>query len=245
MRAPTTGSSSPATARSSTPGRRPAEAPSTRTTAPIRTDRAPDVRGRAQRGFGRVVEPFAKLVSRGRGGGALVVRLRGATVLDLCTGWADRAQTRPWQPETLALSFSTTKGIASTVIHRLAERGELAYDEPVATYWPEFAAGGKGGVTVRELLTHPAGLWSVRAVAERPEDLLDHLEMEERLAARAVRAPTQGSAYHAITYGWLVAGLARRVTGRGLADLVHTEVAEPLGVDGLHIGVNETARELV
>jgi CubicO group peptidase (beta-lactamase class C family) len=206
----------------------------------------PAVRGHAEPGFTRAVEAFDKLVTRGRGGGALVVRQRGETVLDLCTGWADRAHTRPWQPETLALSFSTTKGIASTVIHRLAERGELAYDEPVATYWPEFAAGGKGRVTVRHLLTHRAGLWSVRAVAERPEDLLDHLAMEERLAARTVRAPTQRSAYHAITYGWLVAGLARRVTGgRGLAELARTEVAEPLGVDGLHIGVNETAREFV
>src|SRR4051794_12015534 len=147
-------------------------------------------------------------MARGRGGGALVVRVRGETVLDLCTGWTDRAHTRPWKPDTLALSFSTTKGVASTVIHRLAERGELAYDEPVATYWPEFAAGGKGRVTVRDLLTHRAGLWSVRAVAERPEDLLDHIAMEERLAARTVRAPTERSAYHAITYGWLVAGLA-------------------------------------
>jgi CubicO group peptidase (beta-lactamase class C family) len=206
----------------------------------------PAVRGHAEDGFGDAVESFANLVTRGRGGGALVVRLRGETVLDLCTGWADRAGTRPWTPETLALSFSTTKGIASTVIHRLAERGELAYDEPVAIYWPEFAAGGKGRVTVRDLLTHRAGLWSVRAVAERPEDLLDHLAMEERLAARAVQAPTERSAYHAITYGWLVAGLARRVTGgRGLAELVRTEIAEPLGVEGLHIGVNETARELV
>jgi CubicO group peptidase (beta-lactamase class C family) len=204
----------------------------------------PDVRGHADPGFARAAEAFGKLVTRGRGGGALVVRRRGETVLDLCTGWADRAHTQAWTPETLALSFSTTKGIASTVIHRLAERGELAYDEPIATYWPEFAAGGKERVTVRDLLTHRAGLWSVRAVAERPEDLLDHLAMEERLAARTVRAPTRRSAYHAITYGWLVAGLARRVTGgRGLAELVRTEVAEPLGVEGLHIGVNETARE--
>jgi CubicO group peptidase (beta-lactamase class C family) len=206
----------------------------------------PEVRGHAAPGFGRAVESFAKLVTRGRGGAALVVRLRGETVLDLCTGWADRAHTRPWRPETLALSFSTTKGIASTVIHRLAERGELAYDEPVATYWPEFGAGGKGRVTVRDLLTHRAGLWSVRAVAERPEDLLDHVAMEERLAARAVRAPTERSAYHALTYGWLIAGLARRVTGgRGLAELVRTEIAEPLGVEGLHIGVDETTRDVV
>ncbi|MGN6168426.1 MAG: serine hydrolase domain-containing protein, partial [Solirubrobacteraceae bacterium] len=206
----------------------------------------PGVRGHAEREFGPVVASFGKLVTRGRGGGALVVRLGGKTVLDLCTGWADRAHTRPWQPETLGVSFSTTKGVASMVVHRLAERGELAYDEPIATYWPEFAAGGKGRVTVRDLLTHRAGLWSVRAVAERPADLLDHLAIEERLAARAVRAPTERSAYHAITYGWLVAGLARRVSGgRGLAELVRTEVAEPLGVEGLHIGVNENTREFV
>jgi CubicO group peptidase (beta-lactamase class C family) len=206
----------------------------------------PTVWGHAEPNFGPAVESFAKLATRGRGGAALVVRLRGQTVLDLCTGWADRAHTRPWTPETLALSFSTTKGVASTVIHRLAERGELAYDEPIATYWPEFAVGGKDRVTVRDLLTHRAGLWSVRAVAERPADLLDHLAMEERLAARTVRAPTERSAYHAITYGWLVAGLARRVSGgRGLAELARTEVAEPLGVEGLHIGVDETTRELV
>ena len=206
----------------------------------------PGVRGSVTPAFRPAAEAFGKLVTRGRGGGALTVRVNGETVLDLCTGWADRAHTRPWTPETLALSFSTTKGVASTVVHRLAERGALAYDEPIATYWPEFAAGGKERVTVRDLLTHRAGLWSVRAVAERPEDLLDHLEMERRLAARAVRAPTQRSAYHAITYGWLVAGLARRVTGgRGLAELVRSEVAGPLGVDGLHIGVDETAREFV
>jgi CubicO group peptidase (beta-lactamase class C family) len=206
----------------------------------------PGVDGHAELPFGRAADAFGRLVTRGRGGGALVVRVGGETVLDLCTGFADRAHTRPWTPRTLALSFSTTKGVASTVVHRLAERGALAYDEPVATYWPEFGAGGKERVTVRDLLTHRAGLWSVRAVAERPEDLLDHLAMEEKLAARAVRAPTERSAYHAITYGWLVAGLARRVTGgRGLAELVQSEVAGPLGVDGLHIGVDETAREFV
>jgi CubicO group peptidase (beta-lactamase class C family) len=206
----------------------------------------PGVDGHARLDFGRAADAFGRLVTRGRGGGALVVRIGGETVLDLCTGWADRAHTRPWTPATLALSFSTTKGVASTVVHRLVEHGALAYDEPIATYWPEFAAGGKERVTVRDLLTHRAGLWSVRAVADRPQDLLDHLEMEARLAARTVTAPTERSAYHAITYGWLVAGLARRVTGgRGLAELVRTEVAEPLGVDGLHIGVNETAREFV
>src|SRR4051812_37531327 len=201
--------------------------------------------GHVEPGYEPVRKAFSRIVGRRSGGGALTVKVRGETVVDLMTGYADQARTRPWTPETLAISFSTTKGVASTVIHRLADRGELAYDEPVASYWPEFGAGGKERVTVRDLLTHRAGLSSVRAVAARAEDLLDHIALEEKLAARTVRAPTGRSAYHAITYGWLVAGLARRITGRGLAELARTEVTEPLGITGLHIGVPDEAREFV
>src|SRR3954466_1761336 len=203
------------------------------------------VAGETAPGFEPVRRAFERIVGSRSGGGALTVRLRGETVVDLMTGYADRAHTRPWTPEQLAISFSTTKGVASTVIHRLADRGELAYDEPVAAYWPEFAQGVKERVTVRELLTHRAGLSSVAAVAPRAEDLLDHVGLEDKLAARAVHAPTTRSAYHAITYGWLLAGLARRITGRGLAELARTEVTEPLGITGLHIGVPDEAREFV
>ena len=203
------------------------------------------VAGKAAPGFEPVRRAFERIVGRGAGGGALAVQVRGETVVDLWTGVADRAGARPWTPDTLAISFSTTKGVASTIIHRLADRGELDYDEPVASYWPEFGAGGKGRVSVRDLLTHRAGLHNVGAVAARMEDLLDHVAMEARLAARAVPAPTTRSAYHAITYGWLLAGLARRITGCGLADLARTEITEPLGIDGLHIGVPADARERV
>ena len=190
--------------------------PSRRSRAARRSRGPVVVSGTTAPAFAPVASAFGRLVARGPGGGALAVRLRGETVVDLWTGSADRRGARPWTPDTVAISFSTTKGVASTIVHRLADRGELGYDEPVATYWPEFAAGGKERVTVRDLLTHRAGLHDVRAVADSAEELLDHLAMEERLAARAVRAPTERSAYHAITYGWLVAGLARRVTGQGL-----------------------------
>jgi CubicO group peptidase (beta-lactamase class C family) len=195
--------------------------------------------------FRPLAQVFGRLVGRGAGGGAMVVRLRGETVADLSVGWADRARTRRWTPETLAISFSTTKGVASTVVHRLADRGLLAYDDPIAKHWPEFRAGGKERVTVRDLLTHRAGLHSVQAVADTAEDILDHHAMEEKLAARATHAPTARSAYHAITYGWLVAGLLRRVTGRGMAELIRTELAEPLGVDGLHLGAPAEIQERV
>jgi CubicO group peptidase (beta-lactamase class C family) len=195
--------------------------------------------------FAPVAPVFRRLLGDGSGGGALVVRLRGETVVDLCTGSADRAGSRPWTPETLALSFSTTKGATSTVLHRLVERGLLGYDDPVAAHWPEFAAGGKGAITVRELLTHRAGLSSVQAIADRAEEMLDHLAMEERLAARAVLAPTSRSAYHAITYGWLLSGLARRVTGHGMRELVASELAAILGTDGLNIGAPGGAWERI
>ena len=193
--------------------------------------------GRVDPGFEPVARAFARMLQGGPGGGALVVRQRGRTVVDVWTGFADVAGTLPWRRETLGLSFSTTKGLASTVIHRLAERGLIDYDEPVAAYWPEFGVAGKHRVTVRELLTHRAGLYSVRAVAREAGEILDHLEMEARLAAapRAWHSPRP--AYHAITYGWLVAGLARRVTGEGMAALARREVAEPLGIDGLFVGM--------
>jgi CubicO group peptidase (beta-lactamase class C family) len=193
--------------------------------------------------FAPVRQVFDRWVARTPGGGSLVVRVKGETVVDLWGGTMDRHGERPWGRETLGLSFSTTKGIASTVIHRLADRGLLDYDEPVATYWPEFGAGGKEGITVRDVLTHRAGLFNVRAVAKRAEDLLDHLAMEERLAALERPGPTRRSAYHAITYGWLVAGIARRVTGKGMAELAQVEVAKPLGADGLHIGIPSAGPE--
>ena len=139
--------------------------------------------------------------------------------------------------DTVTISFSTTKGVASTVIHRLADRGLIDYDAPVATYWPEFAAAGKRFITVRRLMSHQAGLHSMVDLVRSPEELLDHVAIEDRLAARAPDPLPGHPGYHAITYGWLVAGLARRVTGRGMADLVRSELAEPLGTNGLNIGM--------
>ena len=122
------------------------------------------------------------------------------------------------------------------VIHRLADRGLIDYDLPVAGYWPEFAAAGKDRITVRELLSHRAGLYDVQAVAHNADELLDHIGMEHRLAAATPQGSPGRPAYHAITYGWLASGLARAVTGKGMRDLVRTELAEPLGTSGLEIG---------
>ncbi len=195
--------------------------------------------------FRPLAAAFHRLVGHAAGGGAMVVRQHGRVVANLCVGTVDRRGLRPWTPQTLAVSFSTTKGIASAVVHRMVDRGVLGYDDRVSAHWPEFAAGGKKYVTVRELMSHRAGLHSVQAIANNAEEILDHLAMEERLAAREVQAPTTRSAYHAITYGWLIAGLMRRLTGHSLRDLVRTELAEPLGTDGLNIGAPDTGRERI
>ena len=131
--------------------------------------------------------------------------------------------------------FSATKGMASTVIHRLVDRGLIDYDAPVAEYWPEFGANGKSDITVREVMRHRAGLSHLNGVSKA--DLMDHLMMEERIAAAPVNRLLYGkTAYHALTYGWLMSGLARAVTGKGMRELIREELAEPLNTDGLHLG---------
>ncbi|MGZ5412092.1 MAG: serine hydrolase domain-containing protein [Solirubrobacterales bacterium] len=201
------------------------------------SERAPTIApgGFVEPGFEPVAEEFRRMMARGPGGGAVTVRAGERVLAELQIGWEDRARTRRWERDSQALGFSASKGLPAMVLHRLADRGLIAYDEPVASFWPDFAASGKGRLTVRELLSHRAGLYDVRAIAEGPRDLLDHLLMEERLAAAPSHLPGRPG-YHAFTFGWLAAGLARAVTGKGMRELVRTELAEPLGTPGLEIG---------
>ena len=168
------------------------------------------------------------------GGGALAVYVDGLPVVDVWKGWADRGGHLPWSADTAPMVFSASKGMAATVIHRLADRGLIDYEAPVAEYWPEFAANGKSAMTVREVMRHQAGLSGLRGATK--EDLLDHVVMEERLAAAAPGRLLGKSAYHALTFGWLMSGLARAVTGKDMRVLFREELAEPLNSDGFHLG---------
>ncbi|WP_431972215.1 serine hydrolase domain-containing protein [Nocardia sp. bgisy134] len=193
------------------------------------------VGGSAAAEFGPLVRAFTRAFGHRRGaGGALAVHLNGEPLVDI---WVGAAGEQDWTHETGSIIFSATKGITATVIHRLADRGLLDYNAPVAEYWPEFAANGKGGITVRQVMTHSAGLSALAPIAKSPDDILDHELMERRLAAatpdRLLGVPT----YHALTYGWLLAGLARGITGKSMGELFRTEVSEPLGIDGLHLGL--------
>jgi len=193
------------------------------------------VQGVADPNFSCAVRSFANLFPHPRfGGGALAVYLDGQPVVDVWTGWADRRGRAHWGADTGAMVFSATKGVASTVIHRLVDRGLIDYDAPVAEYWPEFAANGKATITVRDVMWHRAGLSNLRGVRKR--ELLDHRHMEERIAAAPVGRFFGKPAYHALTYGWLLSGLARAVTGSSMRDLFRIEVAGPLDTDGIHLG---------
>jgi len=172
------------------------------------------------------------------GGAAVAVYLRGELVVDAWTGVRNLAGD-PWARDTIAMSFSTTKGVVSTVLHRLVDRGLVDYDAPVARYWPEFAQAGKEGVTVRHLLTHSAGMHGARALVVEPEDILDWDRMTARLAA-AAPAWAVGSrpGYQALTYGWLVGEVIRRAGGYAtVSEAVRREIAEPIDADGMFVGV--------
>jgi CubicO group peptidase (beta-lactamase class C family) len=193
------------------------------------------VHGAADPHFACAVRSFASTFHGSRfGGGALSVYLDGEPVVDVWTGYADRRGRVPWTADTATMVFSATKGMASTVIHRLVDRGLIEYDVPVAQYWPEFGANGKADITVRQIMRHQAGLSALRGASL--QDLLDHELMERRLAAARPGYSFGKSAYHALTYGWLLSGLARAVTGESMGELIRTELAEPLGTDGLHLG---------
>ncbi|MEC3917714.1 serine hydrolase domain-containing protein [Nocardia sp. CDC160] len=192
------------------------------------------VHGTADPRFASAVTTFARFFAhRTTNGAALAVYQHGEPVVDIWAGSAD-AHGTPWTAETGAMIYSASKGVSATVLARLADRGLLDYSAPVAEYWPAFGANGKSRITVTELLSHRAGLSALPATT--PAEVLDHELMEERLAAAKPDHLLGIPIYHALTIGWLMTGLARAITGHDMARLYRTEIAEPLGIDGIHLG---------
>lgn len=188
------------------------------------------IEGTAAPGFERVADAFAAAASAS-GGSALAVRVAGRTVVDLWQGVADEHPARRWQANTPAVIFSGTKGLVAILVARLVEAGELELDRSAATYWPEFAAGGKGAITVREILSHRAGLAALREDVDLAT-ALNWSAITERLAAEEpLWKPGSAYGYHALTYGWLAGELIRRVTGASIGARFGSEIADPLSAD--------------
>jgi CubicO group peptidase (beta-lactamase class C family) len=164
-------------------------------------------------------------------GASFCATLNGETVVDLWGGFADAEKTRPWEKDTIVNVYSTTKTMTFLCALMLADRGQLDFDAPVAKYWPEFAANGKSEIKVSHLMAHSAGLSGWREKITK-DDLYDWDKVVSLLAAQApLWPPGTQSGYHAITQGYLVGEVVRRITGRSIGTFFRQEVAEPLGAD--------------
>ncbi|MFH8801991.1 serine hydrolase domain-containing protein [Streptomyces sp. NPDC017936] len=196
------------------------------------SEHVPQVHGHCDERFAAVRTAFEEnFRERGELGAAVAVTVDGVTVADLWGGWADAARTRAWERDTLVNVWSTSKGPVALCAHVLADRGLLDLDAPVAAYWPEFAAAGKERVLVRHLLSHRAGLSGLRE-PHSLEQLYDWELTTARLAATEPWwEPGTRSGYHALTYGFLVGEVVRRVTGLLPGAFLEREVTGPLGID--------------
>jgi CubicO group peptidase (beta-lactamase class C family) len=186
--------------------------------------------GHADVGFDAVADAFEANVASGRElGGAVSLVRDGHVVVDLWAGVADRRTGRPWTRHTPVVIFSCTKGLMTIALYRLVEEGRLDLDAPVADHWPGFAANGKGAITVRDVLTHRAGLAALDATLTR-EELLSWDPVIAAIEAQPpLWEPGSGYTYHAKTFGWLTGEIVRRVTGMSPGAWFRRTVAAPLG----------------
>lgn len=200
--------------------------------------------GFVQDRFAAVRDVFdASLASGADVGASYCATVEGETVVDIWGGHADEAKTRAWEKDTIVNVYSTTKTMTALTALLVADRGELDFDAPVSRYWPEFAEGGKADVKVSHLMSHSAGLsgW------KEPIAKHDFYDWEKCTALLAAQEPfwKPGTApgYHAVTQGYLVGEVVRRITGKSLGTVFREEIAGPLGAD-FHIGLpaSEDAR---
>jgi CubicO group peptidase (beta-lactamase class C family) len=190
------------------------------------------IHGEVAPGYEPVREAFGRnFAEHGEIGGAVAVYVDGEKKVDLWGGLADELGGRVWTPDTIVVVFSVTKGAAATLCARLAEQGRLDLDAPVARYWPEFATNGKAGVTIRQVLSHTAGLPVIEDDLTL-EQLIDGRSVAAALARqRPIWAPGTRHGYHGLTFGWLIGEIVARATGQTVGELFGTEIAVPLKLD--------------
>ena len=189
--------------------------------------------------FTRVKQIFAKNLKSGLDVGAsFAATIDGEFVIDMWGGYADAAKTRPWEEDTIVNVYSTTKIMTVLCIHMLVDRGLLDLDAPVAKYWPEFAQAGKEELPVRYILSHTSGLPGFEK-SIKFKVLYDWDRIINLLAAQKPWwEPGTKSGYHAVTHGYLLGELVRRITGKTVGTFFREEVATPLNAD-FHIGLPE------
>ncbi|MEU5848449.1 serine hydrolase domain-containing protein [Saccharopolyspora shandongensis] len=204
-----------------------------------------DLEHGVEEGWGKLADVFrANFEAPGEVGAACSVYVGGRPVANLWGGLADREANRPWRKNTIVQVASTTKGATAICAHLLAQRGELDLDAPVARYWPEFGANGKEQIKVRWLLSHQAGLPLVDGPLTFEQACAWHPVIRALEAQKPLWRPGTEHVYHAITYGFLVGEVVRRITGKSLGTFFAEEVAAPLGLSAW-IGLPEEHEERV
>ena len=198
------------------------------------------VHGEIAPGFEAVGDAFsANFAERGDVGAAYCVYRDGRAVVDIWAGLAEQEPVRPWERDTIVIVNSCTTGVTAVAANQLIERGVLDPDAPVAEYWPEFAAEGKGDIPVRWVLSHRAGLAAIDGVLTL-DDVAAWDPVIDAIAAQVPNwEPGTQHGYHARTYGWIVGELIRRVSGLMPGDYIAREIAAPLGLD-FFLGVPES-----
>ena len=178
-------------------------------------------------------ELLDNLVRDGRERGVqLVAYLNGQKVVDAFAGNRDPGG-HPVMGDTLFPVFSVTKGIAATVLHLLVERGRISYETRIADVWPEFAAAGKDQITLDDALSHLSGV-PYMPLDIKPEEVCDWDVMCAAICRLAPIPEPRPRVYHAMTYGWIIGEVARRVDGRTFDRMVHEEICQPLGMEDLY-----------
>jgi CubicO group peptidase (beta-lactamase class C family) len=199
-----------------------------------------EVHGTCDPKFQSVRQEFEKnFRERGEVGASVCVTLQGKMVVDLWGGMAHADTQTPWTADTVGIVFSSTKGATALCAHMLASRGQLDLEAPVATYWPEFAQAGKARVPVKMLLNHQAGLPAVRTPLPQGAYADWELMVSTLAKEEPFWEPGTRNGYHALTMGWLVGEVVRRVSGKSLGTFFQEEIAKPLGLD-FWIGLPET-----
>jgi CubicO group peptidase (beta-lactamase class C family) len=196
-----------------------------------------EIHGHAQPRFDALRQAFAQSFDTGEELGArFSAVLDGEVVIDLWGGFADRAETTPFDDQTLTTLFSSTKALAALMVARLVDQGRLAYDQRVADVWPEFGQMGKETLSVEQVLSHQGGLSGFPDEMD-PGEWFDWDRICAKLAAMApLWPPGTASGYHPITFGYLAGEIFRRVDGRTIGRALREDLAEPLGLD-LWIGL--------
>jgi CubicO group peptidase (beta-lactamase class C family) len=191
-----------------------------------------NVQGRVDPGFGKVADAFARnFADHGEVGAGFALYVEGRNVVDIWGGVADPATGEPYGEDTLQLVFSTTKGMTAACANLLVARGVLDVDAPVSQYWPEFAQVGKETIPLRWLLCHKAGLPTIDARLTLEEALVWEPVVRALAAQKPYWEPGKAHGYHALTFGWLVGEVVRRVSGKGLGSYLAEEVSDPLGLE--------------